>query len=184
MEVLREYGIRETRHGDDRVHLELEGEGDVVHLHVSCGQSAAAPRNGAARLQVDKDRLPNVIEHIMHKLHLRQVLLIPVARWRAVFDAVAFSMASNEDWQEIDATATVEQNTRDPILCEPGDFQTLKALITALLADGETADQGLMVTTTGAPLMVELVPDGALRISIGSRVMADELAEVFAASSS
>jgi hypothetical protein len=184
MDVLREYGVREVRHGEERIGLELEGNGDVVHLHLTSGTSAALPRVGATVLKVEKDRFPGVIEHIMHKLHLRQVLLIPVSRWRKVFDAVAFSMASNEDWQEIDATATVEQNTRDPLLCEPGDFQTLKALINALLNDAEAPDQGLMVTTTGAPLMVELVPDGAVRISVGNPVLADELAQVFAATRS
>jgi hypothetical protein len=34
-----------------------------------------------------------------------------------------------------------------------------------------------MITTTGAPLLVEIVPDGAARLSFGNRVLADEALE-------
>src|SRR5688572_10018108 len=100
--------------GADRVYLRMhDGEG-VVHLHLACRETKAKPRNAAAVIPVEKDRLPKTVEHIIHLLHLNQVLLIPVGKWRKVFDAVAFSMAQSkikqvrEDWHEIDATATVE----------------------------------------------------------------------------
>jgi hypothetical protein len=88
-------------------------------------------------------------------------------------------MADNEDWQEFDTTATVELNTRDPLLCVPGDFQTVRELVHALLHDAERPDQGLIITSTAAPLLVEIVPDGAVRVSFGTQVMADEVAEAF-----
>jgi hypothetical protein len=66
-------------------------------------------------------------------------------------------------------------------LCEPADFHTINDLIKALLSDAESPEQGLMITTTAAPVMVELVPDGAVRISIGNPVLADEVAETFSA---
>jgi hypothetical protein len=56
-------------------------------------------------VSVEKDRLPKTVEHILHKLHLSQVLLIPVSKWRHLFDAVAFSMAENEEWQAVDTAA-------------------------------------------------------------------------------
>ena len=96
-----------------------------------------------------------------------------------VFDAVAFSMADNEDWRAVDTAATGELNTRDPLLCEAGDFHMISELIKALFADAESSDQGLMITTTAAPVMVELIPDGAVRISIGDPVLADEVVETF-----
>ena len=180
--LLKEQGIREVPDGVDRVGLELSEEGnEIVHLHLASQESTATPRDGASVVPIDKDRLPSAIEHIIQKLHLTQVLLIPVAKWRKVFDAVAFSLADNEDWQTVDTAATVELNTRDPLLCEPGDFHTVHALIKALFTDAQTADQGLMITTTAAPLMVELVPpEGVVRISVGNPVLADELAEELA----
>lgn len=178
--LLEEQGIREIPDGEDQVTLELAGSGDVVHLHLACSESTCSPLEGANVLAVEKDRLPGALEHILHKLHLSQVLLIPVGKWRKVFDAVAFSLADNEEWQAVDTAATVALNTRDPLLCEPADFHMINDLIAALLSDADSADQGLMITTTATPFMVELVPEGAARISVGNAVLADEVVEVFA----
>ncbi len=179
MELLQEHGVREVADGDDRVCLELASDEDVVHLHLASENSEIAPREGASVLCVDTQRLAGAVEHIIHKLHLSQVLLIPVAKWRNVFDAVAFSLADNQDWQAVDTAATVELNTRDPLLCEPGDFHTVNALMEALLKDADRPEQGLHVTTTAAPVMVRLEPDGAVRISIGNAVLADQIIETF-----
>jgi hypothetical protein len=181
LQLLREQGVREAPEGEERVCLELKGGGDIVHLHLACTESGSAPHGAANLVSVDKDRLPGAVEDIIHKLRLSQVLLIPVSKWRHVFDAVAFSMAENEDWQAVDTTAAVALNTRDPLLCEPGDFHTISDLIKALLGDADRPEQGLMIATTAAPVMVELVPDGAVRISIGNQALADEVAEMFGA---
>ncbi len=178
--LLKELGIREVKEGNDRISLRFDGHGTVIRLHLACPESTCVPYEGANVVHVDKDRLPGAVEHLLHKLHLSQVLLIPVGKWRKVLDAVAFSLADNEHWQEVDAAATLSLNTRDPLLCEAADFHTINALIRALLHDAETADQGLLITTTSAPVMVELVPDGAVRISVGDAVLADEVAETFA----
>ncbi len=177
MGLLKEHGVREVADGEDRVCLELASDKDVVHLHLASENSEIAPREGASVLRVDTQRLAGAVEHIIHKLHLSQVLLIPVAKWRNVFDAVAFSLAENEDWQAVDTAATVELNTRDPLLCEPGDFHTINALLEALLQDADRPEQGVHVTTTAAPVMVRLEPDGAIRISIGNAVLADQVLE-------
>lgn len=178
IELLNEQGIHEFPLGGGRIGMGLTGS-DVVHLHLACPQSTCTPREGAEVVPVEMDRLPGAVEHIIHKLHLSQVLLIPVAKWRKVFDAVAFSMADNEDWQAVDAAATLALNRRDPLLCEPPDFHTIPALIKALLSDADSADQGLVITTPAAPFVVEIAPDGAARISIGNPVLADEVVEAF-----
>lgn len=179
-DLLEEYGIDEVADGPDRLYLRMaDGEG-VVHLHLACPESTCKPRKGASAISIDKARIPNVVEHMIHLLHLHQLLLIPVGKWRKVFDAVAFSLASNEDWRDIDAAATVELNTRDPLLCEPADFHTVTALVDALLRDAESPDQGLIFVATGSPVLGEVIPDGAVRISLGSQVLADEVAEAFA----
>lgn len=179
IEALKEHGIREVPDGEHLTRLVMDDSPEVAHLHMACSDSTAAPHEGADVVPVEKDRLPDAVEHLLHKLHLSQVLLIPVGKWRKVFDAVAFSLADNEDWQAVDTAATVVLNTRDPLLAEPADFHTITALIRALLRDAESPDQGLMITTTGAPVMIELIPDGAVRISIGNPVLADEVVETF-----
>jgi len=179
IEALKEQGLREVHDGENLISLALDDSDKVVHLHLSYSESTCVPHEGADVVQIEKDQLPDAVEHLLHKLHLSQVLLIPVGKWRKVFDAVAFSLADNEEWQAVDTAATVVLNTRHPLLAEPGDFHTINALIRALLNDAENPDQGLMITTTTAPLMVEIVPDGAVRVSIGDPVLADEVVETF-----
>jgi hypothetical protein len=134
---------------------------------------------GSRVIELPREQLADAIDEIVHRLHLKQVLLVPVGKWGKIFDAVAFSLADNEDWQEFDATATVERNTRDPLLCEPGDFHTLIALVQAILNDAQGPDQALLLTTTAAPLLVEISPEGTIKVCCGNQVMADEVAEAF-----
>ena len=47
----------------------------------------------------------------------------------------------------------------------------------ALIKDAERPEQGLHITTTAAPVMVELVPNAAIRIRGGNAVFADEVVE-------
>ena len=177
MDLLKDHGITQCPCNDDRVYLRMAEGVNVVHVHLSAAEASDAPPDGAKVLIVEPERLPLAVDGIIQKLRLSQVLLIPVGKWRDVFDAVAFSLADNEDWQEVDTTATVELNRRDPLLCEPGDFQTVSALLRALLSDAEGPEQGLMLTTTAAPLWVEVIPDGAVRVTTGNQGLADEIAE-------
>ena len=173
--LLGELGVREVVETDEYAYLELTGNEDIVHLHLASSGSSTPPREGVSVVTVDADRMLHAVELIIHKLRLSQIILFPVAKWRNIFDAVAFSLAENEEWQAVDTAATVELNSRDPLLCEPGDFHTLNALIEALFRDGEGTEQGLLITTTATPLVVHLVPDGTMLISVGNAVLADEV---------
>jgi hypothetical protein len=177
-DLLEEHRLQRVPVGDDRIHLEMDAGEELVHLHMKSAESRTEPRTGATVHEVPRDRLPQLVEHIIRLLHMEQILLLPVGKWRKVFDAVAFSLAENEDWQEIDAAATVELNTRDPLLCEPADFHTLTALIEALLNDADSPDQGLLLVPTAAPVLIEIIPDGAVRVDLGNPVLADELNEL------
>jgi hypothetical protein len=153
----------------------------VVRVHLTTSEADAEPDEGAKIINVAAEQIPDAIDRIIHRLHLSQILLVPVGKWRHLFDTVAFSLADNEDWQAVDAAATVELNTRDPLLCEPGDFHTVSALMRALLEDATSPEQGLMLTSTSTPLLVEVIPNGALRMSFGNQVLADEVAEAIEA---
>ncbi|MCL4210949.1 MAG: hypothetical protein HRU76_06120 [Phycisphaeraceae bacterium] len=166
----------------DEAHLRFEPDPDQLpedacFLHLADAGCDAASLDGARRITLPKDDLAGAVESMIGVLRLAQVLVFPVGKWRTVFDAVAFSMASDEHWQEVDAMASVELNTRDPLLCEPGDYHTLRRLVGALLSDAESPDQGITITTTGAPLLVEVVPQGALRVMLGNQALADEVTE-------
>lgn len=180
--LLGEFGIKRQPEKDDRVMLRMQSDAPIVRVHLAGKECDIEPLEGAEVVTIDQERLPDVVEHMLHLMHLRQVLLVPVGKWRNVFDIVAFSLAENEDWQEIDAAATVELNQRDPLLCGPEDFSTIRELIAALYKDAEKPEQGLMLVSTMAPVLIEVVPGNALRVSIGNQVLADEISEAFAVS--
>lgn len=180
--VLKEFGIEREVVSEDRIELQMRSDGTVIRVHLADAASTSPPLEGADVINIDKNRLPQVVEHILHLLHLSQVLLVPFGKWRNVFDAVAFSLAENEAWQAVDAAATVELNSRDPLLCEPADFSTISELLKALFTDAEEPNQGLMLVSTASPVLIEVVPEGALRVSVGNQVLADEIADAFAVS--
>lgn len=175
--VLKELGILQSRNDEEQLRfvLEAHAEKEVQCVYIATSECTVDGPDDATRLTQDIDAIIHTIDHIFHNLHLTQFLLIPIGKWRRVFDAVAFSMASNEDWQEIDAAATVELNTRDPLICGPADVQVVMSLISALFSDAETVDQGFTITTTAVPLLIEIVPEGAACISVGTKALADEI---------
>jgi hypothetical protein len=178
--VITDHGIESESPDEDHIYLRMRDGESVHHHHVAVTGSACVPRDGAIAHEISEERLPDVIDRLMHKLHHSQLLLIPVGKWRSVFDVVAFSLAGNEEWQQIDAAATVELNSRDPLLADTGDLHLLCDLVKALLHDSEKPDQGLMMMSLGQPVVVEIVPTGGLRLSFGNQATADELAEVYA----
>lgn len=178
VDLLKQHGITRHEEGDDCIFLRMDRIDDRTEYHLNCGESTCPAYDGATVVVSARDKLAGTVEHIIHRLHLAQMVLVPVGRWRNVFDAVAFSMASNEDWQEIDAAATVELNTRDPLLCEASDYPLMIDLVNALLHDAESSSQGLMILTGAVPLLIEVIPDGAMRVSIGIPQIADELDDI------
>ncbi|MEM7229672.1 MAG: hypothetical protein AAF432_12745 [Planctomycetota bacterium] len=178
VELLKQFGISETVEGEECLFLSMDADQPPVEFHLRCDDSTSEARDGATLVATAREQLAGTVEHVIHRLHLAEVVLVPVKKWRNVFDAVAFSLAANEDWQEVDAAATVELNTRDPLLCEAADYPLLVELVNALLQDAESPEQGLFMVTTSMPLLIEVIPDGAIRVTIGSPQIADELVDI------
>jgi hypothetical protein len=129
---------------------------------------------------MDADGVVNSLVASIHKIHEGRTLMIPASKWRVVFDAVAFSMAEDESWQEFDASATIKLNTRDPLLFEAGDKHTLIGLITSLMNDGETKEQSVFIIPVGAPILIHLQPCGPVNFWFGNSALADEVKEHYA----
>lgn len=180
MPVLREHGVVLLESEGEFPSLHMNDGPDVTRLHLATGDSTCDPIEGAQVIPMTAEALPEAVEGVIHKLHLNEVLLIPIGKWRNVFDAVAFSLATNEEWQEFEATASLKLNSRDPLACEPGDFHAVEALAQAILSDAERADQGILIAATGAPVLAEISPPGCIRMAFGSRVLADEITEALA----
>jgi len=179
-ELLRSHGIDQSSEDEEHVYYRMNDEAASLHRHLSTPDCTIEPRAGAELVEVASDDMQGVVERILHKLHHNQIILIPVGKWRSVFDVVAFSLAANEEWQAVDAAATVELNTRDPLLASAGDLHLLCDLAKALLQDSDKPDQGLMLISVGQPVMLEIIPEGGVRLSFGNDAIAAELSEVYA----
>lgn len=129
-------------------------------------------------LEISRDRAGEVLEHILHKLHLAPLLILPIGRWRAVFDVVTPALTENDQWVAIDSAATVELNTRDPLVCELRDLHLLRAVVDAVLNHAETLEQGISIAAVQAPLLVEIEPAGGVLLTIGNEGLADEVRAV------
>lgn len=180
--ILEDNGLEALPPEKDCVFLQLKGD-DVVRHHLTPAGGPdgidATPPEGAITHEVPVDRMPHLLEGIVHRLHLDQLVLVPVANWAHLFDGIAFSLAENEDWQEFDAAATVERNTRDPLLVLPSDIPTLIEVVKAMFADCEEQAQAVMILTPAVPLLMTLIPGGVMRVECGTPVIADELTDLF-----
>jgi hypothetical protein len=175
-ELLSQHGLERQEQDDDHTFLRMVDK-TAPSRHLTIPDCDVEPLEGADVIEISAERMPEVIDHILHKLHHNQLILFPVGRWRSVFDVVAFSMAANEEWQRVDAAATVELNTRDPLLCDKGDLHLVCDLVKALFHDSESTDQGLMVMTAGLPIVLEIVPNGGVRLAFGNEAVAEEISD-------
>lgn len=168
---------------DDAVPLPPPGPAMLASLSLALEQSDACFRlapgavDGAAGergISIDRDRLGESIDHLLHKLHLSPVVALPRTRWRVILDAVAFTLAEHRGWQEIEAEATLVLNTRDALLCGPADLKMLRTLVDALLQDGGGADEALLIVPASGRLLVEVLPGAApaVRIEVSTAALA------------
>ena len=96
---------------------------------------------------------------------------VAVGTWRRVFEAVAKPMSVHEQWRAIDAAATVELNTRDPLVFGPAHHHLLRDLVNAVI-EGEAPDQGISVVALGVRVVIEVSPGGQLIVFAGDEHLA------------
>ena len=101
-DLFHDYGIEQEKPDDDHVTLHMQGGESVQYLSVSMsGNDPGRSPTSAEQQTVTAEQLPSIVEHLLNKLHHNQMVLVPVGKWRSIFDIVAFSLAENEEWQRI-----------------------------------------------------------------------------------
>ena len=178
-DLLSEFSITTAQHGDGCSLLEMSSNHTDVCDCLSIDGEGCDGGEWSNKI-MDADAIVSAAIESIRKIHQGQTVLVPCGKWRSVFDAVAFSMAEDEPWQEFDASATIKLNTRDPLLFESGDEHTLTELVKSLMNDGESAEQGVFLIPVGAPLLIHLQPSGPVKFWFGNNVLADEIRESYA----
>ncbi len=178
-DLLVELGVQLRPEGDTSIFMEIDCDHTAAKHCLYIGENLCGGDSDTRCFEMNTETLVTSIVAAVHKIHEGRTLMIPVGKWRSVFDVVAFSMAIDESWQEFDASATIKLNTRDPLLFESGDEQTLVELIKSLMTYGESQEQGVFLIPVGAPLLIHIQPDGPVKFWFGNSVLADEVLEVY-----
>lgn len=167
----------------DLVRLELRSEragsmpmGDVVHIVVG-PNAASEASDGEHAVAVSLERVGEAIESIVHAAHLSEAVMIPAGQWRDVLDLVAFSLAGDEDWSDIDAEAALHQNSRDPLGLHQRQRHVVGKLVSALLENATDPRHGLSITALDAPIVIEIRSGKPVRVSCIGEEIASSLIE-------
>ncbi len=171
-------GVVEASDASDSLRLALVEGAPVVDI--AAKDHAREPSLPTEIRRMSRARMAELVEALVHKLHLQEVLVFPVGKWRQVFDAVSERMAKHELWAAIDGSASVELNRRDPIVFEQGDHHVLRALVQCVLESGGDNAQGIGVATPGAAIVLDVVPAGELSIFCGTPALEKQVLELIA----
>ncbi len=165
--------------------LALSLESVAARIRLRPPADATPSHDGEHTVSIETSRIGEALDHLLHKLHLAPVVVMPRTRWRAILDAVGYSLAEHRGWQELEAEATLVLNTRDALVCGPADLKTLRTIVETLLADGAGPDDGIVVIPASASLLVEILPGPApaVRIEVAAAPLAASVRELIAPAS-
>lgn len=129
-------------------------------------------------VSADADALPSLIDSIIHKEHLNEVALFPATEWRPIVDQVAFDLAGDEHWNDIDAEAALHLHSRDPLLVESKHIRLVKKIAASVLAGGTPGAHDFSIVALGAPLVMNFEQRGRLTVWCSNDAMADVVARL------
>ncbi len=172
---LKAQGLIEVADEQNLIRLEMGTESEVGVCHFADPASKVLPYPGAEVFSRPASDIPSIIEQMLSKVHLSEMLVIPVDRWRPIVDCIAFEMADDENWTEIDAMMAMHQNTRNALSVPRSETDVLIHMIRCLLANAEGPQQDIMITSDVRPVLFEIFSDGALSVTSDTS-MAEQLA--------
>lgn len=168
---LRTQGVVTSEDVPGQLRIDLDDSTAVVTFDVAAQDHPQVGSLATAIRRVPRAEFGPIVEGIVHKLKLPETVVIPVGTWRDVFEAVAKPMSVHEQWRAIDAAATVELNTRDPLLFGPEHHHLLRDLVDAVTS-GERTAQGIAVVGVGMRVVVEVLPIGQMIVFAGDEHLA------------
>ena len=176
-DALKPSGVRvETEHpGPARCVLTPGEPAGLSPSVVIFGESENHPGDppGARRVAAETGALPALISAILRKEHLREVALCPAMVWAPIVDLVAFDLAQDERWSDIDAEAALHLRTRDPLLLDAADLRLCETIAGAVFEHGEPDTHDFAVVAIGAPLTLNVLQRGRLVVWCGNPALAD-----------
>ena len=178
--LLRRLGLNKVTDAPNEMRFELTDSPSVVVLDVAANDHVDIKSLPKEMRRVPRNAIANFVEALVHKMHLQRTYVIPIGKWRQIFEAVSHGMVSNAAWRGVDTSASVELNTRDPLQFNLADAHTLRDLIKVILRDGRGIEHGITLCSDGAPLVIEVMPAGEMIIFAGRPDLAKQCEELLA----
>ncbi|MFG0328752.1 MAG: hypothetical protein ACF8PN_02530 [Phycisphaerales bacterium] len=172
--ALKQQGIVEAKDDENLIRLEVEPSDKLKTIHIKDPASETPPYPDARVFERSREELARLIDAILNKIHLTEVLVVPVGTWRDIIDCAAYELAEDEAWLEMDAIAAVHQNTRNPLAVTRGETNVLIDMIAALVKNAESSKQDLTITSDVRPMLIEVFHDGAVSVTADVRIQ-DEI---------
>lgn len=163
--ALKDLGVEEVEDGDGLSRLELGPSKNLKIIHVKAPESRVDPYPEAEVSERSKDEIAELVRELLNRLHLAELLVVPVSTWRDVITCVAYDLAEDEEWQEMDAVSAIHQNTRNPLAITQPEYNVLNDMIASLFRNGESPKHDVIITSDMAPLLIEIFHDGAISIT-------------------
>jgi hypothetical protein len=172
--VIEELGV-EADEQDGMVRFTIVDDRCVT---MSIGAKPPADQPTDRTLETPTELLPRLCDEVFHSLNINEVAMVPFTQWRAVLDLTAFDMANVERWLDIDAEASLHQNSRDPLFVSRDEHETLETMVRSLLTNAEKVEQSIAVIASGGTaLVVEVLPPDRLFVQCVGEGVADRVME-------
>lgn len=171
--MLTKQGIVEHQEGDLLRFSVNDKKGVTRRMVIGAPDELESGDDAIRKIDAPKERLPEIAEGIVHRLHFQEAALIPVSRWQDVLDVAAFDLATDERWLDIDAEAAMHQKGRDPLLILPDDRHLIATIVKAIMTNGESARHDLTLTSFDAPFLMRVRYEGALSVWCANDAVAD-----------
>ncbi len=156
------------------IRFEFNPDVEVCAYHIQDPTSRVLPFPDAVISQRSKDSLPETLDHLLSRIHLNEVLVIPAGVWKDVMNCVAYDMAKDEDWGEIDAIVAMHLNTRNALAVPRSETRILIELVQALFKNATEPRQDITLVSEDRSVFFEIFGDGAISLTCVS-TLADEI---------
>ena len=178
LSALDAVGIQPQADGDDLIRFELNPSATARAATISVEQLHLRPGIDPDSHNIDlpTERLAAAVDHLVYHAHLGEAIVIPVGKWRNILDLAAFELAKDEDWIDIDAEATLHQNSRDPLAVRPKKRKVVSTMVEVLVSSGTEPNHDLTITAVDVPIVIEVRHDPAVIVTCAVPGLIDSLA--------
>lgn len=178
---LSELGVIERPDGD-LMRLALDDDVESISEPALLTVGPTRPEDSPRHIECERAKLGEIIAAFAHSTRTPETLVIPASTWRTIIDLVAYELASDEAWLEVDAEASLHQNGRDPLSLLPPDLHLLETLAGAMAKTIEAAGEAkptedIYIVTMGVPVIFCLSHTGVLRIQCPAPAIADQIVD-------